>query len=175
MEDEVARLRHLVAEAQDRYKEEQRLREEEQRRREEEQRRPEEVEERLKEAERKLSNTTFYEYLQVCHERIFVKRTFERNRHRTTTAGLTQVDGKFFPHQLKPWANFTQLHDEAYAELERTFQRERLFPSVASLGWVMQRVGERKLASEYDLREFEHLAVEGCVEDLVGAQACHAD
>lgn len=128
--------------------------------------RAEEAETRVEAMEKQLAKTTFPEFLDICHTNVFMKLDVQKNKLLTTTGGMTKVDGKQYPRCLKPWNEFPALHEESFAIFERAFQLRQLFPSPAGLGYLADKLSDKKLASEEDLKNFECLAVEGCVLDV---------
>ncbi|EFX01076.1 phosphotransferase-like protein [Grosmannia clavigera kw1407] len=121
----------------------------------------------VKAAQKQLAKTAFFEFLDICHSNVFMKLDVERNKLLSTTGGLTSVDGKQYPRSLQPWTEFDALHDESFAVFERAFRSQELFPSPAGLGYLADKLSDKKLASEEDLKNFECLAVEGCVLDVL--------
>ncbi len=121
----------------------------------------------LKDAEKQLAKTSFYDFLEICHTNIFLKLDIEKNELKRTSGGLTRVDGKLYPRDLKPWSDFDSRLEASFALLEANFQQESLFPSPAGLGYLEDKLRDKRLASEEDLKNFECLAVEGCTLDVL--------
>ncbi|OAA59233.1 phosphotransferase-like protein [Niveomyces insectorum RCEF 264] len=126
-----------------------------------------EAERALTKAEKQLAKTSFSEFLDICHHNIFMKLNVERNKLLSTTGRMTRVEGKQYPRYLKPWVDFGARHEESFAVLEQAFHQQALFPSPAGLDYLADKLSDRRLASEDDLRNFECLAVEGCALDVL--------
>ena len=120
------------------------------------------------EAQKQLEKTKFLKFLTICHSKIFMTLNVQKNKLLCTSGGLTRVDGKLYPRYLKPWPDFGARHEASFVTLERAFQEQPpLFPSPAGLGYLTDKLSDKKLAGEEDLKNFECLAVEGCVLDVV--------
>ncbi|KAK4132835.1 hypothetical protein BT67DRAFT_443530 [Trichocladium antarcticum] len=135
----------------------------------------EDAEHKLEDAERKLDDaeaqtqpTTWFEFLTLCHNLVYMKIRVQTNPLLASTGAVANVTGKCYPRYLRPWKEFNQLHEEMFKNLEGILGQQRLMPSSMGLEMQARRVKRgRKLASEEDLKRFALLALEGCVDDAL--------
>lgn len=116
--------------------------------------------ERLEQAQQ---NTTLNQYLEHCHRSLFQSFTV---RPAVSGTSVTKVDGKFYPLSLRPWTGHTELEDE-FRFIKDVLKDERLFTSVIGIKEMQRRACETPVASEDDIKPFEHIAVEGPVMDII--------
>jgi hypothetical protein len=184
MDQEIARLRHLLEEAERRQREEkqlreeeqrlrqeeQRLREEEQRLREEEQQRRKEAEKYQEEAKQQLEPNSLFGLLDTCHNLSQALRV-ETNATLTTQGGTTNTENRRFPRLLRPWSNFPTLQEKVWDKLngDPTFTSARLFPSNHQLQFVQKKIEHEKVYSENSLRSFQRDTVDTFVGEILEA------
>ncbi len=184
MDNEIAKLRRALAEAESRAseqqhlrEEEQRLREEEQRLREEEQRRREEAESRALDEQRQREEAeevaetsrpqTLEPYLEACHS-LGLAIDVVTDRSLTTQGNTTNPVGRIYPRRIIPWDNFPERQEEIWNQLsEPSFAFQPAFPSRHQLDYVRSLIGP--ISSEHGLRYFERDTVENAVQKLVDA------
>ncbi|OAA55597.1 metalloprotease m41 [Niveomyces insectorum RCEF 264] len=150
-----------------RLKEEERRQKEEERRLKEEEQQQKEEERRQKEELQKLqSPTRFLDYLSLVDEHLFTSLAVERDPHKSSTPGTTDVGGRVYPQHFRPWTDFSAAHAAVFAQLAATFGNDATFPSRNA----MQALGENispKVSDEADLRPFLRSAVEKPAELIV--------
>ncbi|GAB1310116.1 hypothetical protein MFIFM68171_00326 [Madurella fahalii] len=110
-------------------------------------------EERARNAEAEVSPTTLSQYLKYCHDLLFRGLEVQLDPSMSSGGSSTDVKGKYYPLFLRPWDNFIQT------------QRHHFDIMKNALG----DKGSNPVANEDDIRPFEHLAVEGPVEDIIEA------
>src|SRR5271154_3565879 len=149
--------------------EEKRRAEEEKRRAEEEKERAEEEKERAEERafraenerkkaeeERDHTNTTFQEYLDLCHIHFFKNLTVQLDKTRSTKGGVTSVTGKCHPEKICPWEGFLQGQRHRFNLVYSFFHSEsassKLFDDSRTLERDHRKLCKKLLASEDDLR-----------------------
>ena len=104
--------------------------------------RVEQAQARADQAEKQLAETMFSDFLHICHTDVFLQIKVQRNSLLATTGGLSHVNGKYYPHHLKPWSVFDSLGWGAFALLRTAFGQRELFPPAL-------RGGLEYLASKY--------------------------
>ncbi|KAI9746369.1 MAG: hypothetical protein M1818_000081 [Claussenomyces sp. TS43310] len=170
MEEELARLRRKLAQAEARALEEQqksRLAEGraavEQQRREEEQRRREAAEADSQQSQLK----NFIEYLEACHS---FSNTLEvvTDATLTTQGDTTKPAGRPFPQRILPWTNFAALQERVWEKLSTSelFTSQRVYPSTHQLQYVQKYLDP--ISSELGLRHHARETVENPVRTLIG-------
>lgn len=153
MDDELARLREALAQAQ-RQAEEQRRRDEEQRRREEAQRRCAQLQ-------------PLEAYLETCHTLSLSIRVVT-DRSLTTQGNTTNPVGRIYPQQIAKWHDFPAKQEEIWEQLsDPSFADNPVFPSQHQMDYVKSLI--RPISSEQGLRSFERDTVENAVRKLVDA------
>ncbi|RYP01932.1 hypothetical protein DL764_006027 [Monosporascus ibericus] len=168
MEDEIARLRRLLEDAESRALTEQRRREEEQRRREEEQRRREEEQRRREQAEElaKASQPqTLQQYLEAGHSLSLAIRVVT-DRSLTTQGDTTNPTGRIYPQRIIPWDGFAAKQEGVWHRLSTgpSFSSQPIFPSSNQLEYVTSLI--QPISSELGLRDFERDTVENAVRKM---------
>ncbi|EWG46526.1 hypothetical protein FVEG_06982 [Fusarium verticillioides 7600] len=109
-------------------------------------------------------NTSYHEYLRLCHEELFMTLTVQ-DKARSSSGGTTDVTGKYYPLTLRPWDGFLDGQRRCHTIIEETVP-ELLLPSRNDVRAVARASNKRPVASEEDLRTFEHLAIEDPVENV---------
>jgi hypothetical protein len=180
-QDEIERLHQLLKEAelrlgeeQQQRKEEQRRREEEQRRREEEQRRREEEQRRREEAEQELNterlqtqNTTLPEFLDACHEHLFLGLAIQ-DKDSSTKGDPANADRKLRPDRIQEWTSFPREQMAIWDDLmDSDFVTERHFTPLLALRESGKEIRKRMHGSELDLGYFQRQSVESRVSSVV--------
>ncbi|KAF5857605.1 hypothetical protein ETB97_005534 [Aspergillus alliaceus] len=164
MDQEIARLRHLLEEAERRQREEKRLREEEQRRR-------EEAEKHQEEAEQQLEPNSVFGQLEACHNLLSQTLCVETNATLTTQGGTTNTENRRFPRLIHPWSNFPALQEKVWDKLngDPTFTSARLFTSNHQLQFVQKKIKHEKIYSENSLHSFQRDTVDTFVGEILEA------
>ncbi|KAG5787885.1 hypothetical protein H9Q69_013052 [Fusarium xylarioides] len=116
---------------------------------------------------RDQNNTSYYEYLRLCHEELFMTLKVQ-DKARPSSGGTTDVTGKHYPLTLRPWEEFLDKQRLCQRIIEETVSGF-LFPSRNDVHAIARASNKRPVASEEDLRTFEHLAVEDPVENVFAA------
>ncbi|KAJ8129518.1 hypothetical protein O1611_g4113 [Lasiodiplodia mahajangana] len=165
-----------------RQKEEERRQKEEERRQKEEERRQKEEERRQKDEERQrrieaeqhveeerqqrikaeafTSNMAFIPYLYYCYVLLFLPISAQKISNLSSSGGFTDVKSRFYPRELRPWTEFTSLHNECFKRLSEIFGDQQLFLSINDIRQVERDLTPSPLSGEPDLRPVEMLAVE---------------
>ncbi|KAF5022313.1 hypothetical protein F66182_5642 [Fusarium sp. NRRL 66182] len=109
-------------------------------------------------------NTSYREYLRLCHEELFTTLAVQ-DKEKSSSGGTTDVKGKYYPLTLRPWDGFLDGQRRCHTTIEETIP-ELLLPSRNDVRAVARASNKRPVASEDDLRTFEHLAIEDPVENV---------
>ncbi|GAO14669.1 hypothetical protein UVI_02008830 [Ustilaginoidea virens] len=110
-------------------------------------------------------NTSYDEYLRICHEELFI--TLEvRGQLTLTGSGITNVTGKHYPLILRPWDGFLDEQRLCHDIITETISGF-LLPSKLDVRAIARTSNTRPVHSEEDLRIFEYLAVEKPVENIM--------
>ncbi|CVK92422.1 uncharacterized protein FMAN_07318 [Fusarium mangiferae] len=123
-----------------------------------------EREENLKRDQR---NTSYDEYLLLCHEILFTPLKVQ-DKSKSSGGGTTDVTGKHYPLTLRPWNGFLDAQRLCHDIITKTTSGF-LLPSKIAVCAIAEASHKRPVASEEDLRTFEHLAVEDPVENIIAA------
>jgi tRNA A-37 threonylcarbamoyl transferase component Bud32 len=183
MEEEIAELRRLLAESQERTANEQRRstqaearaaeertrREEEQRRREEEQRRREEEQRRREAAEADAEQSqpkNLVEFLKSCHGFSLALQVVT-DETLTTQGDTTKPAGRLFPQRIVPWNDFPAQQETVWEKLSMSalFATQRVYPSTHQLDYVQKYLDP--ISSELGLRHYARDTVENPVRTLI--------
>ncbi|KAF4973026.1 hypothetical protein FSARC_603 [Fusarium sarcochroum] len=111
-------------------------------------------------------STDLAQYLENCHRHLFQALTVRPNASSTSA---TKVNGKFYPLRLRPWTEFVALQQHQFGILKDALGNERAFTSYVGVREMARRACETPVASEEDIKPFEHIAVEGPVTDIFQA------
>ncbi|KAF5023802.1 hypothetical protein F66182_4158 [Fusarium sp. NRRL 66182] len=111
-------------------------------------------------------STDLTQYLKNCHRHLFQTLTVRPNASSTS---VTKVNGKYYPLRLRPWTEFTALQQHQFRILQEVLGDEQAFPSYVGVREMERRACETPVASEEDIKPFEHIAVEGPVMDIFRA------
>ncbi|CAK7231786.1 hypothetical protein SCUCBS95973_008038 [Sporothrix curviconia] len=112
-------------------------------------------------AEKVVASTDFRTFLSLCHNNLYANLTIQEDPDLSATGMFTNVDSKFYPLCLKPWAEFPSLHDECQTRLETLFKDKRVFPSVAGLHTMNEMLAiDEPLADENDGRLLQFINAE---------------
>ncbi|KAI7976015.1 hypothetical protein EIK77_000928 [Talaromyces pinophilus] len=158
-----------------RLEEAERRREEAEQRREEAERRREEAERQQEEAERNLNleilqtrNTTLPEFLDACHEHLFLGLTIQKDQKSSTKGDPANADRKLRPSRIQEWTNFPDEQMAIWADLmDADFVTERHFTPLLALKEYGKEVRDRMLSSELDLGYFQRHSVESRVASVI--------
>ncbi|KAF4471714.1 kinase-like domain [Fusarium albosuccineum] len=111
-------------------------------------------------------HTSYDEYLQLCHRDLFTTLKVQ-DKSKSSGGGTTDVTGKHYPLRLRPWDGFLDEQRSYHRIIEEILQNDSpLLPSRLAVRAIAQTANKRPVASEDDLRTFEHLAVEDPVEKV---------
>ncbi|KAF3760063.1 hypothetical protein M406DRAFT_269932 [Cryphonectria parasitica EP155] len=139
MEDEIAKLRQELAEA----------------------------ERRRDEAEQVVQLQLLIPYLEACHS-LSLAIQVVTDPSWTTQGDTTNPVGRIYPRQILPWSDFPARQEDIWECLsEPSFTSLRQFPSQHQLDYVQSLIGP--ISSEHGLRYFERDTVENAVQKLIGA------
>ncbi|KAJ6133114.1 hypothetical protein N7471_008329 [Penicillium samsonianum] len=154
------------------------------RRRQEEERRKQ-AEEREKIAEDKERQerernrrTTFIELIRFCHSLLSRPLRVE-TPSRSTTGNIPLPTGKYCPTRLAPWTDCSARQQKIYSSVCNYLQpteeaRARLFTPLIALKEDARRFDLRPISSEQGLENYERIAVEDHVRDII-AELCKID
>ncbi|KAE8154478.1 hypothetical protein BDV25DRAFT_147743 [Aspergillus avenaceus] len=146
--------------------------EERQRHAEERERQAEERERRERERNRQ---TTHEEFIRYCHNLLWRPLRAELPS-RSTTGKIPPPTGKYCPIRLRPWTDCEARQREIYASVCRYLRSteedpRQLFRALNALEDHGERFARRPISSESDLEQYERVAVEDHVHDIV-AELC---
>ncbi|KAK0703513.1 hypothetical protein B0T26DRAFT_731697 [Lasiosphaeria miniovina] len=114
--------------------------------------------------------TTLNEYLGNCHSLLY--DSLRLADASISSTGFTNVLGKYYPKQLRPWTEFeTVLLPQHFGFMSRICGEKRRFhqkSTTMDLGAVIAR---RAAGNENEIEYFEKLAVEEPVAEIVGVLA----
>ena len=166
---EERRLRELAAQ-----RAEQRLQQERQRA-EQAEGRAEQAEGRAERAENQTRRTTFEELLESCH-RVSQSMSVQTDKSLSIQGSITSPKGKCCPTVIRPWEDFPIKRQNAFDEVYNILYppddtNPRLFSPLLHIQELGRIISSRKIASEEDLKFFQHSAVENIVADIVSTLA----
>ncbi|KAH7123430.1 hypothetical protein B0J13DRAFT_566621 [Dactylonectria estremocensis] len=121
---------------------------------------------REEELRRDQRHTSYDEYLRLCHRDLFSTLQVQ-DKSKSSGGGTTDVTGKHYPLQLQPWKGFLEIQKTYHDIIREILQDDHLLPSQLAVLAIAQTASKRPVASEDDLRTFEHLAVEDPVENIL--------
>jgi hypothetical protein len=181
-QEELNELRKRLEEAERRQEEEQQRREEAERRQEEEQQRREEAERRQQEerrrreeAEQNLNleilqtrNTTLPEFLDACHEHLFLGLTIQKDKKSSTKGDPANADRKLRPSRIQEWTDFPDEQMAIWADLmDANFVTERHFTPLLALREAGKQIRKRMHGSELDIGHFLRETAESPVASII--------
>jgi hypothetical protein len=156
--EEIKELRRRLDEAERRQVEEQRRREEEQRRR-------EDAEDELR---LQTQGTTLPEFLDACHEHLFLGLAIQKDKDSSTKGDPANADRKFRPNKIQEWRDFPEEQMIIWDKIMDTdFVAKRHFTPLLAIKESGKEVRERMLSSELDLGYFLRGTVESRVTSVV--------
>ncbi|KAF4967381.1 hypothetical protein FSARC_5060 [Fusarium sarcochroum] len=126
----------------------------------------EQTNEHLEQENQLQQGTDLTQYLEYCHLHLFQALTIRPNASSTS---VTKVNGKFYPLRLRPWTDFVAVQQHQFQILKEVIGNERAFTSYVGVREMARRACETPVASEEDIKPFEHIAVEGPVTDIFRA------
>ncbi|KAA8648117.1 uncharacterized protein ATNIH1004_004000 [Aspergillus tanneri] len=135
------------------------------RRLEEEQRLREEAEKQLK---LQTQETTLPEFLDACHEHLFLGLSVQKDKDSSTKGDPANADRKLRPAKIREWTNFPNEQTSIWEDLMNTeFVTERHFTPLLALKEYGKEARERMVSSELDLGYFQRQTVESRVASIV--------
>ncbi|KAI4134372.1 MAG: hypothetical protein LQ341_006032 [Variospora aurantia] len=120
------------------------------------------------EYERTTRRTTIVELLEACHTLLYTKLHVVMDKVRTTRGSITNPTGKHCPRFLKKWTEFPELHSETWDSIFSTLNQDRKFPNLNYIENLTDYL-RSTIASEDDLKDFQHRAVEDFASAILGA------
>jgi len=168
MDVQLREIQRQLQEERQQAKEERRLRELAERRAEQEQQRAEQAEDRTRQ-------TTFEELLESCH-RLSRSISVQTDKSLSTQGSMTSPKGKCCPTMILPWKDFPTIRQSAFDEVYNILHppnetSPRLFSPLLHIKELGRTIQSRKIASEDDLKLFQHTTVENFVADVTSALA----
>lgn len=152
---ELNELRKRLEEAERRREEAEQRQEEEQRRREDAERRQEVAEWNLNLEILQTRNTTLPEFLDACHEHLFLGLTIQKDKKSSTKGDPANVDRKLWPSRIQEWINFPDKQMSIWRDLmDANFVTECHFTPLLALKEYGKEVRDRMLSLELDLGYF---------------------
>ncbi|EED14486.1 metalloprotease m41 ftsh, putative [Talaromyces stipitatus ATCC 10500] len=141
----------------------------------EEQRRRKEAKRRQEIAERNLNleilqtrNTTLPEFLDACHEHLFLGLTIQKDKKSSTKGDAANADRKLRPSRIQEWVDFPDEQTAIWKDLmDEDFVTERHFTPLLAPKEYVKEVTERMLSSELDLGYFQRHSVESRVASAI--------
>ncbi|QQK39844.1 Protein kinase-like domain [Penicillium digitatum] len=136
------------------------------------------AEEGRKQAEERNRQTTFAELLHLCHSLLSRPLRFE-TPSRSTTGTIPLPIGKYCPTRLALWTDCSSRQQKIYSSVCNYLQPTeeapaRLFTPLIALEDCARRFGLRPISSEQGLENYERIAVEDHVRDII-AELCKID
>ena len=132
--------------------------------------RAEQERQRAEQAEERTRQTTLEELLASCHD-LFQSMSVQTDKSLSTQGSITSPKGKRCPTMLKPWNEFPDIQQRAFDEVYNALYlanatNPRLFSPQLYIQELKRTMQGRKIASEEDLKMFQHSAVENFVADI---------
>ncbi|PGH33222.1 hypothetical protein GX50_03984 [[Emmonsia] crescens] len=125
------------------------------------------------EEERNQTNTTFQEYLDLCHIHFSKRLSVQFDISFSTKGTVTSPKGRCYPKKLLPWEGFDEgqrrRFDEVYEFFHSSSASPRLFSSSRTLEELGDMLCDRKFASEDDLRPHQQLSIEKPISTIIAA------
>ena len=152
-------LRQLLHEAEQRAEEARASREEADAYRAEAERRAQDERASREAAEQRLRNTTLVEYLQLCHQNLFLSMSVQPDKSLTATSPV----GKIHPKRLRPWKDFLDQQKSTFERLYTAYppeDRQLVFENENALENQGRRIMLRPVGFESDLMHVQREAVE---------------
>ncbi|KAI4189528.1 MAG: hypothetical protein LQ346_005099 [Caloplaca aetnensis] len=121
-----------------------------------------------REYERTNRHTTIDELLEACHTQLFAKLHVIMDQKLTTRGSITNPVGKSSPRFLKKWTDFPNQHSETWESIYSALNQDRKFTNL-NYFQSASRFLRSTIASEDDLKDFQHRAVEDFVSEILNA------
>ena len=137
----------------------------------------EQAENRAERTEIQTRRTTFEEILESCHS-LSESMSVQTDKSLSTQGSTTSPKGKCCPTTLQPWNDFPSIRQSAFDEVYNTLHPAngtipRLFSPLLHIEELGRTISGRKIASEGDLKLFQHSAVENFVADIISTLAAN--
>ncbi|KAL8968310.1 MAG: hypothetical protein Q9197_004950 [Variospora fuerteventurae] len=122
----------------------------------------------IQEYEQTNRRTTIVELLEACHTQLYTRLRVVMDKVLSTRGSITNPTGKHCPSFLKKWTAFPELHSETWDSIFSTLNQDRKFPN---LNYIENSAHHLRstIASEDDLKDFQHRAVEDFASDILEA------
>ena len=139
--------------------------------------RAEQAESRAEQAENQTRRTTFEELLESCH-RLSQSMSVQPDKSLSTQGSTTSPKGKCCLTTIRPWEDFPVKRQNAFDEVYNTLhppddESPRLFSPLLHIEELGRTIPGRMIASEEDLKFFQHSTVEKFVADVISALAAN--
>ncbi|TGO45984.1 hypothetical protein BCON_0352g00100 [Botryotinia convoluta] len=164
------RERQRAEDADQRAKDERQRADNERKRAEDADKRAKDERKRAEDAAQHERETTFAEYLDLCHTHLFQSISVQNNKTLTTQGDITSPKGKLRPNRLCPWIDFlpTQKHTQERLQSAYTnHNKKRIFENFSFIQGLGKRVASRKIASEGDLANLQRATIETPVASII--------
>ncbi|KAI4183673.1 MAG: hypothetical protein L6R41_005267, partial [Letrouitia leprolyta] len=117
--------------------------------------------------------STLEQMLEECHNHLALRFQIQPDPNKCTRGEMTRPEGKKCPKILLPWTNFLEeqqdAFDTAYEKLHPIGDPQRVFRPFNFYQGESRTFDNEFIGSEQDLRQFQHLAVERFVTDIMKA------
>ncbi|EGE82502.1 hypothetical protein BDDG_05446 [Blastomyces dermatitidis ATCC 18188] len=115
------------------------------------------------------SPTAFLVYLQHVKEKLLSTFSVEPDPTKTSSGSVTNVHGKYYPQQLRKWADFNKNHNRMFNQFTEVFSNDPLFPPKTDVQGVSRDLSPGSRKDEQDIRPFVRSSMEKPAERLVQA------
>jgi len=175
LQEQLQQERQRAQQAEGRAKQAEGRAEQAESRAEQERQRAEQERRRTEEEKKQTRRTTFVELLEACH-RLSESMSVQSDKSLSTQGSMTSPKGKRCPTTLRPWNDFPNIQQSVFDVVYDTLHppndiSPRLFSPLLYIEELGRTMPGRKIASEEDLKLFQHSTVENFVADIVSAVA----
>ncbi|EQL29255.1 hypothetical protein BDFG_08108 [Blastomyces dermatitidis ATCC 26199] len=101
------------------------------------------------------SPTAFLVYLQHVKEKLLSTFSVEPDPTKTSSGSVTNVHGKYYPQQLRKWADFNKNHNRMFNQFTEVFSNDPLFPPKTDVQGERADRNERERAQEKERADRE--------------------
>uniref|UniRef100_A0A093URP4 Putative cell division control protein 7 like 2 n=1 Tax=Talaromyces marneffei PM1 TaxID=1077442 RepID=A0A093URP4_TALMA len=134
-----------------------------------------EEQQRREEAERNLNleilqtrNTTLPEFLDACHEHLFLGLTIQKDKKSSTKGDPANADRKLRPSRIQEWTSFPDEQMAIWRDLmDANFVTERHFTPLLALREAGKQIRKRMHGSELDIGHFLRETSESPVASII--------
>ncbi|KAL8797966.1 MAG: hypothetical protein Q9182_007070 [Xanthomendoza sp. 2 TL-2023] len=125
----------------------------------------------VEQSNRQLQPSTLNELLTACYYEVDTQFSVEPDPTKCTKGTVTNPAGRLCPYRLRLWHDFPGLQEAAYKEICDFFhppnaEPRRDFSPASSIADQGKRWGDRQIASEADLKDWQKSRVETDVQQV---------